>query len=132
MPLQFARDLRPPPPDLIQSLGPEMVRVLRAVLLLAGVANVTMTSWYRDPDHNRRVGGASASQHQVGTAVDVIVNGQPRTVSLPWVQAAARRTGAVVPATGSATSGRSVHIQAALPAGTVQRMLDRRAGGIRI
>jgi GH25 family lysozyme M1 (1,4-beta-N-acetylmuramidase) len=32
---------------------------------------VTVVSAYRDPDHNRRVGGASRSQHLFGNAVDI-------------------------------------------------------------
>lgn len=34
---------------------------------------MTVTSAYRCPAHNRRVGGASGSQHTVGIAVDVLV-----------------------------------------------------------
>ncbi|MEM9164516.1 MAG: D-Ala-D-Ala carboxypeptidase family metallohydrolase, partial [Cyanobacteria bacterium P01_F01_bin.4] len=34
-----------------------------------------ITSWYRPPDVNRRVGGASRSRHIVGDAIDFYVNG---------------------------------------------------------
>jgi hypothetical protein len=36
---------------------------------------ITVTSWYRDPATNRRVGGASRSRHLVGDAVDFVVPG---------------------------------------------------------
>jgi len=34
---------------------------------------ITVNSWYRDPETNRRVGGASASRHLSGDAVDFTV-----------------------------------------------------------
>lgn len=30
-----------------------------------------LNSWYRDEDHNRKVGGSPESQHLFGTAIDV-------------------------------------------------------------
>lgn len=134
MPISFAPNVEAPPVRLIEEMRSPMLMVVRAVLLLSRVGNVQVTSWYRNPEHNRRVGGASASQHQLGTAFDLIVNGWPRERALPLVQRAAALTGAIVPASASSTSGRSVHVQAPLARGDVQRMLDHVAGrpGIRI
>ncbi len=36
---------------------------------------ITVTSWYRDPATNRRVGGSSKSRHMSGDAVDFFVQG---------------------------------------------------------
>jgi Peptidase M15 len=36
---------------------------------------ITINSWYRDPNTNKRVGGASRSRHLVGDAVDFVVDG---------------------------------------------------------
>lgn len=36
---------------------------------------IDINSWYRDPETNRRVGGASRSQHMVGDGVDFVVRG---------------------------------------------------------
>ncbi len=42
---------------------------------LFGNRSITVTSWYRDPISNRRVGGASQSRHITGGAVDFKVAG---------------------------------------------------------
>lgn len=42
---------------------------------LFGDRPITITSWYRDPVSNRRVGGASRSQHLTGGAVDFVIAG---------------------------------------------------------
>ena len=43
---------------------------------------ITVTSWYRDPVSNRRVGGVANSQHLLGWAVDIQIQGYaPKTVA---------------------------------------------------
>ncbi|NET54332.1 MAG: DUF882 domain-containing protein, partial [Merismopedia sp. SIO2A8] len=42
---------------------------------LFGDRPIKVTSWYRDPVSNRRVGGASRSRHLTGGAVDFYVSG---------------------------------------------------------
>jgi zinc D-Ala-D-Ala carboxypeptidase len=38
----------------------------------------SINSAYRDPEHNRRVGGATKSQHLLGNAVDIALEGHDR------------------------------------------------------
>jgi uncharacterized protein YcbK (DUF882 family) len=38
-------------------------------------ASVTVTSGYRSPEHNKKVGGSPKSQHVEGTAADIKVSG---------------------------------------------------------
>lgn len=54
-------------------------------------SSVELTSWYRTPDHNERVGGSPTSQHLVGTALDLSGPGardiaaQLRNAGWTWV-----------------------------------------------
>jgi uncharacterized protein YcbK (DUF882 family) len=53
-------------------------RELLAVLQLVRIhfnSPVSITSGYRCEIHNRNVGGAKNSQHKLGTAADIVVNG---------------------------------------------------------
>lgn len=36
---------------------------------------ITVNSWYRSPEYNKKVGGAKNSQHTLGEAVDFVVKG---------------------------------------------------------
>lgn len=54
-------------------MSPKLLSMLDEVRHIAGVPMV-ITSAYRDPEHNRRVGGASNSAHLRGTAVDIRVH----------------------------------------------------------
>jgi uncharacterized protein YcbK (DUF882 family) len=51
---------------------PIMLEKLRAAL---GNAKITITSGYRCPKHNKDVGGARRSQHTLGKAADIKVEG---------------------------------------------------------
>ena len=48
---------------------------------------VIITSGYRNPEHNHRVGGAPNSQHLLGTAADIRVNGLTPRQLLPHAEA---------------------------------------------
>ncbi|MEL7494177.1 MAG: D-Ala-D-Ala carboxypeptidase family metallohydrolase [Cyanobacteria bacterium J06554_11] len=52
-----------------------IAKAMEEVRKRLGSRTVTVTSWYRDPATNRRVGGASRSRHLVGDAVDFVVAG---------------------------------------------------------
>lgn len=62
--------------------------VMDEVRELFGNRPITVTSWYRDPVTNRRVGGSSRSRHMVGDAVDFVIQGiRPSEVQRrldPW------------------------------------------------
>jgi hypothetical protein len=49
-----------------------LAQVLEGVRIVLGGAPIIITSGYRSPDVNARVGGSTASQHMRGEAVDFI------------------------------------------------------------
>ena len=51
----------------------EQLEILRAAL---GAAPITVSSGYRTPEYNRKIGGARQSQHLEGRAADIIVKGR--------------------------------------------------------
>ena len=53
----------------------ELAEQLEALKAALGGAAIHITSGYRSPAHNRRVGGASRSQHVMGRACDIYVPG---------------------------------------------------------
>jgi uncharacterized protein YcbK (DUF882 family) len=53
----------------------KIARRMEMVRSMFGGNSITVTSWYRDPVSNRRVGGASQSQHLSGNAIDFNING---------------------------------------------------------
>ncbi len=52
----------------------KQAKVMEKVRLLFGKP-IDVTSWYRDPDHNRRAKGATKSQHLLGLATDFTIRG---------------------------------------------------------
>jgi uncharacterized protein YcbK (DUF882 family) len=84
---EFAcRDGTPVPCELVENvrLLAENLEVLRAAL---GGAPIRITSGYRTPDYNRRVGGVKKSQHLIGKAADIVV----ANVDPPFVYRQAQR-----------------------------------------
>lgn len=65
---------------------PELVQALEAFRARAGKP-VRVNDAYRCPDHNRQVGGAKASQHLLGLAADISVEG----MTAAELEAVARR-----------------------------------------
>jgi len=62
-------------------ISQELVDVLQKIRNRFGKA-VTVTSGYRTPAHNKKVGGAAYSQHLYGTAADITVKGvKPKDVA---------------------------------------------------
>ena len=51
-------------------INPKLVSMLEALLMVAG-SGLTITSTYRTPEYNAKVGGAKHSYHLQGMAVDV-------------------------------------------------------------
>lgn len=64
----------------------ETVNILQAVRDYFG-RPVTINSAYRTPSHNKAVGGASSSQHVVGTACDIKVSGIPPEAVAGYLEA---------------------------------------------
>ena len=49
--------------------------------------SISINSGYRSPNHNKKIGGAKASQHLLGTASDIVVDGvKPSEVAKAIVQ----------------------------------------------
>lgn len=62
-------------------VSPELVKVLQKIRTHFGKA-VTINSGFRTASHNKKVGGATYSQHQYGTAADIQVKGvEPKKVA---------------------------------------------------
>ena len=60
---------------------PRLVEILQKIRTHFGRA-VTINSAYRTPTYNKKVGGATYSQHQYGTAADIVVKGvKPKDVA---------------------------------------------------
>jgi uncharacterized protein YcbK (DUF882 family) len=53
----------------------ELVKVLEQLRIQFGGRKIKITSGHRCPDHNEAVGGSENSQHLLGRAADIIVEG---------------------------------------------------------
>ena len=62
-------------------IHPDLVKVLQKIRTHFA-RPVSINSAYRTPNHNKKVGGETFSQHQYGTAADVVVTGvSPKKVA---------------------------------------------------
>jgi uncharacterized protein YcbK (DUF882 family) len=62
-------------------IAPELVTVLQKIRTHFG-KSVTINSAYRTPTYNKKIGGETYSQHQYGTAADIVVKGiSPKKVA---------------------------------------------------
>ena len=62
-------------------ISPELVTILQAIRSHFNKP-VTINSGYRTPEYNKKVGGATQSQHLYGTAADIAVSGvSPKDVA---------------------------------------------------
>ena len=62
-------------------IAPELVTILQAIRSHFNKP-VTINSGYRTPEYNKKVGGATQSQHLYGTAADIAVSGvSPKDVA---------------------------------------------------
>jgi uncharacterized protein YcbK (DUF882 family) len=69
-----------PPTGVAINLA-KLAQALEALRVLVG-GPIHITSGYRCPEHNKRVGGADLSQHTQGLAADIVVKGMtPRKVA---------------------------------------------------
>ena len=73
-------------------ISPETVEILQAVRDYFGQP-ITITSGYRTPSHNKKVGGATNSQHVKGTACDIKVKNVPSWAVAGYLEANYRNIG---------------------------------------
>lgn len=68
--------LEPPPPFIARIVHGAAPGIWPAIIGSANAAlagrRAGVSSWYRSPERNRFVGGHPESQHQLGTAIDVV------------------------------------------------------------
>ena len=105
---------QPPPPEVVRLLRPQLSAIVGALLRarFRPEPGLQLSSWWRDADHNRGVGGSPESQHLGGLGIDVHVIADQRSFAAAFV-----REGLVAIPFGQG----AVHIQSA-PAGELARL----------
>lgn len=75
-------------------IAPDLVKVLQEIRSHFGKP-VIINSAYRTPAYNKKVGGATQSQHLYGTAADIVVSGvQPKEV-VKFAETLLKNTGGI-------------------------------------
>ena len=75
-------------------IHPDLVKVLQKVRTHFA-RPVTITSAYRTPAHNKKEGGETYSQHQYGTAADIVVSGVSPTRVAAYVETLLPNSGGI-------------------------------------
>ncbi len=71
---EFNQKQDPLPLDSFE-INPELLIKLETLRIYIGDKPIIITSGYRSPAYNKRVGGVSRSQHLKGNAADIMVKG---------------------------------------------------------
>lgn len=61
-----------PPPPILFRLWPFLVQFVNRLNMIDVGPSLRVSSWWRDVETNRRVGGHPESQHLLGLAIDVV------------------------------------------------------------
>lgn len=72
----------------------KLVNILQAIRNKFGQP-VNITSGYRTPSHNKKVGGADYSQHLYGTAADITVTGVKASDIADYAEMLLKNTGGI-------------------------------------
>lgn len=75
-------------------ISPELIEILQKIRNHFGKA-VHINSGYRTPSYNKKVGGATYSQHLYGTAADIRINGvEPKDIA-DYAETLLKNTGGI-------------------------------------
>lgn len=75
-------------------VAPALVTILQKIRTNFGTP-VTITSAYRTPTYNTKVGGVTGSQHVLGTAADIVVSGVTPATVAAYVETLMPNTGGI-------------------------------------